>query len=104
MRLADLARAGHQLAIVEAALVGEADVAAAFDAVIVVHARPTVQIARLTERDGLSEEAARARIEAQMPAEHKKRLADYVIDNSDSIEQTREQVEGLWRELTITGS
>jgi len=99
-RLAELDRAGHQIAIVEAALIGETDVTAAFHAIIVVHASPTVQIARLMARDGLSEEEARTRIEAQMPAAEKKKLADYVIDNSGTIEKTKSQVEALWRKIT----
>jgi dephospho-CoA kinase len=81
-RLAELARAGHQIAIVEAALIGETDVTAAFDAIIVVHAHRRVQIARLMARDALSEEEAQRRIQAQMPAAEKKKLADFVIDNS----------------------
>jgi len=104
VRLADLARSGHETAIVEAALIGEADAATAFDAVIVVDAQPSAQIARLIERDGFSEKAARRRVEVQMPATAKMKQADYVIDNSGSIERTREQVEALWRKLTQTAS
>jgi len=99
-RLAELTRAGHRIAIVEAALIGESDVTAAFDAIIVVHANPSVQIARLMARDALSEEEARRRIQAQMPAAEKKELADFVIDNSGSIENTRRQLEALWRKIT----
>ena len=99
-RLAELARAGHQVAIVEAALIGETDAAAAFDAVIVVHADRSAQVARLAARDGLSEGQVRSRIEAQMPAAEKKELADYVIDNSGTMEETRKQVEALWQEIS----
>ncbi len=103
-RLAELARRGHQIAIVEAALIGETDVTAAFDAIIVVHVNRSVQIARLMARDGLSQEEARRRIRAQMPAAEKKKLADYVIDNSGTIEKTRSQVEALWRKIAERSS
>jgi dephospho-CoA kinase len=104
VRLADLARSDEKVAIVEAALIGEVDAATPFDSLIVVYASPRAQIARLIDRDGLSEEEARSRIEAQMPAAEKKKQADYVINNSGSIEKTREQVEALWRELTEKAS
>jgi dephospho-CoA kinase len=103
-RLAELARGGHQIAIVEAALIGETNVTAAFDAIIVVHAHRRVQIARLMARDALSEEEAQRRIQAQMPAAEKKKLADFVIDNSGTIEETRNQVEALWRKIAERSS
>ena len=36
---------------------------------------------------------------AQLSDEEKMKAADYVIDNSGSLEQTRERVQGVWREL-----
>jgi dephospho-CoA kinase len=36
---------------------------------------------------------------AQLPDEEKIKLADYVIDNSGSLEQTREQVRQVWQKL-----
>ena len=99
-RLAELARSGCEIAIVEAALLGKSEAAGWFEGLIVVYASPNVQVRRLINRDGLSEGEARRRIEAQTPIEEKKKLADYVIDNSGSVEQTREQVETLWQKLT----
>ncbi len=98
-RLVDLARSGCGIAIVQAALIGETAADDGFDGIIVVYADPTVQVARLIGRDSLTEEEARKRIETQMPTDKKRDLADYVIDNSGSVEQTREQVDTLWREL-----
>jgi len=99
-RRAELARSGCEIVIVEAALIGETGPEAGFDGLIVVYADPSDQVTRLIDRDGLSEEQARKRIETQMPVVEKRRLADHVIDNSGSIEQTREQVNSLWRKLT----
>lgn len=103
-RLADLARSGSEIAIVQAALIGETTAGDGFDGIIVVYADPIIQIARLTGRDHLTEQEARKRIETQMPTDTKRELADYVIDNSGSVEKTREQVETLWEELTPTPS
>src|SRR5688500_5621532 len=50
-----------------------------FDCVIVTACDPATQLARVVQRDGLSEAEARLRIEAQLPIEEKVRRADYVI-------------------------
>jgi dephospho-CoA kinase len=67
--------------------------------VIVVYVPETVQIRRLMEREGIGEEEARRMIRAQMPIEEKKRMADYLIDNSGTLEETERQVDHLWRRL-----
>lgn len=67
--------------------------------VIVVYIPEPVQRARLIARDGLSEEEARRMVNAQLPIEEKKRLADVVIDNSGSITETERQVDHLWKWL-----
>lgn len=61
--------------------------------VIVVWVDPETQIQRLIARDGISEEQARNRIEAQMPLDLKRDKADIVIDNSGSLEETKLQFE-----------
>lgn len=68
-----------------------------FEEIIVVYVPREVQLERLMKRDGLSSEAAEQRLDAQMPIERKKELADVVIDNSGSLEQTEAQVEAYLR-------
>jgi len=53
------------------------------------------------ERNLLTEGEAQARIAAQMPLEQKLRLADRVIDNSRSLEETRVQVERFLQDLEL---
>ena len=50
----------------------------------VVSCSPKQQLARLIDRDGLSKREAQSRIASQMPLEQKKRMADHVIDNSQT--------------------
>lgn len=69
------------------------------EAVIVVYVPPAEQLKRLMERDHLSREDAQRRIDAQLPIEDKKKWADHLIDNSGSLEETREQVEALFLQL-----
>lgn len=70
-----------------------------FDHVVVVFAPDEVQLDRLMRRDGLSRDAAGARLAAQLPIQEKLSTADTVIDNSGSLEHTRHQVEELWARL-----
>jgi dephospho-CoA kinase len=77
----------------------ESGLQAFFDHLVVVYAPADIQVARLIERDDLSRGAAETRLQAQMPIDDKARHADTVIDNSGSLENTRRQVEELWRRL-----
>lgn len=79
---------------VEAALLVEAGYQKTLDGLVVAWCRPEQQMERLLAR-GLSEEEARRRIEAQMPAEEKLRYATEKIDCSGTMEETRRHVEEL---------
>jgi dephospho-CoA kinase len=89
---------GPEFAFVEAALIVEAGFHKELDRLVVCWSRPEQQLKRLEERE-LSEEDAQRRIDAQMPAEEKRRLADIVIDCSGTIEETERQVNGLLEKL-----
>lgn len=69
------------------------------DWVVVVYAPQEVQLRRLIQRDKLSEAEAWSRIQAQMSIEEKRKLADYVIDNSGSLAETKVQVDRLWHQI-----
>lgn len=71
-----------------------------FDATICVWVDEAAQLARTMARDGCDEDEARRRMAAQLPIDEKRELADHVIDNSGTPEQTRAQVEALVRQLT----
>lgn len=85
--------------VVDAALLFEAGIGGRFTKVLVVWCRPEQQIERLMGKTGLSRREAERRIAAQMPVEQKRRQADYEIDSSGSLENTRAQVEALYPEL-----
>ena len=65
--------------------------------VIVVWVDPQTQLQRITQRGGLSLDEARLRIAAQMPLDDKRARADDVIDNRGDRENTRRQVEAIYR-------
>jgi dephospho-CoA kinase len=85
--------------LVDAALLFESGIADRFTKVLVAWCRPEQQLERLMARRGISREEAAQRIGAQMPVEEKCRRADYVIDSSGSLDQTRAQVAALYPEL-----
>lgn len=70
-----------------------------FDVVVVTVCPPDVQLQRLLERDGMSEEEARQRIAAQMPAEEKAARGDFVIRTGGSKGDTDRQVDELLDKL-----
>ena len=89
-------RSGPGVLIVDIPLLYENDRTHSVERVIVVWVDPQTQLRRIRRRDGLSAEAARQRIAAQMPLDAKRARADHVIDNSGSREDTRRQVEAIY--------
>jgi dephospho-CoA kinase len=93
----------HAIAVVEAALILEAGVAKSFDRLIVVTCSEEQRAIRFAEGRKISLEAARAevsrRMAAQIPDIEKVKSADYVIDNSGSLDHTRDQVQQVWHDL-----
>ncbi len=84
-------RRGADVVVVEVPLLFEKGLDRQMDFTVVVYAPEDVQLKRLMERDGLSEEEARARIRSQMPVDEKAKLADYVIENTGSLKELEEQ-------------
>ncbi len=87
--------------IVDAALMVETGSYKMYDRLIVVTCGRSLQISRLMNRDRLTEEEALARMNSQLPIEEKLRLADYTIDTSGTLKQTREQIQAIYRDLLI---
>ncbi len=81
-----------KLVVVDVPLVFEVGWQDCFDKVLVVYARPEVQIDRLIKREGISQAEAEKWLSVQMPIDEKKRLANYVVDNNGPLEETRNQV------------
>lgn len=91
------------VAIVEAALIVEAGAGNRFDRLIVVTCQPEQRVQRWAQRMKVDEETARRevtrRMAAQLPNEEKIKAADYVIDNSGSLDATKAQVEIVYWKL-----
>ena len=91
------------IAIVEAALILEAGAAKRFDRMLVVTCRPEQRVQRWSQRFKVDEQSAQRevtrRMAAQLPDDEKIRAADFVIDNSGSLDETNEQVKEIYLKL-----
>jgi len=95
----DLSRdRARKAAFVEAALLVEANYHKKLDGLVVTWCRPEQQLERLRSR-GFSEQDARIRIAAQLPAAEKLRYAAEKIDTSGTLEDTSRQVQSLAAKL-----
>lgn len=70
-----------------------------YEAIVVVYVPRKMQIERLVARNNITLDVATSRVDIQMDIEQKRALADYVIDNSGSIEETEKQVVELIQRL-----
>ncbi|TME58691.1 MAG: dephospho-CoA kinase [Chloroflexi bacterium] len=90
---------GAQIVVQDVPLIFENSLQGLFSHVILVYVPEEVQVERLVSGRGFTPERARSVIDAQMPIEAKRGLAQFVINNSGSREDTRGQVEAVWREI-----
>lgn len=58
-----------------------------------VYTKPELQLERLIKRNAYSQEEAKARINSQMPIDSKIELADIIIDNSGTVDETYRQLD-----------
>lgn len=89
----------EKILIIDAALIYEAKIDRLMDKIVVVYIDEGEQIKRLIKRNNLSKDEALQRIKSQMPMKEKAEMADYVIDNSNSLDKTKKQVEKIWQSL-----
>lgn len=96
-------RDGQAIAIVEAALILEAGAAKRFDRLIVVTGSEEQRVQRFAARLRVDLETARQevkrRMAAQLPDEEKIKAADFVVDNSGSLDSTQAQVRQIYQQL-----
>ncbi|MFO7577838.1 MAG: dephospho-CoA kinase [Pelovirga sp.] len=98
-RLHELRCSSAPLVVYQAPLLYEAGAQGRVDKVLMVKIAPPVQLARLMARDDLDADQARQRIAAQMSQDEKIARADYLVDNSGTLEETVAQIDRLWPEL-----
>jgi len=88
-----------KIIILDAALIIEAGLRKIADKLVVVTAKKNQQILRQQKGAGLSREDILSRLKSQISQSKKKRFADFIIDNSGSIVETKKQVCAIRRKL-----
>jgi dephospho-CoA kinase len=70
-----------------------------FHKLLLVYIPQEDQVRRVMDRDKVSREMAQSILAAQLPIDEKRAYADFIIDNSGSLEDTQKQVKEVWRKL-----
>ena len=91
---------GAPVLVYDAALLVEKGLHRGLDQVIVVDASPETQMRRLRARDGLTQEAALARVSSQMPLADKRAAATVVLTNDGTVEELERAVGETWARLS----
>lgn len=83
-------------------LLVEARVDDPWDLIVVAHAPADERRRRLVELRGMEEDAAQARIDAQVSDERRLAVADVVIDTAGTLAQTLSQTDDLWERIATS--
>jgi dephospho-CoA kinase len=87
------------IVVIDAPLLVEMGNHREMDKVIVVISTEAQQIARLREREGMDQEEARRIMASQMATKEKVKVADFVIRNEGSLEETERRAREVFQEL-----
>lgn len=97
--LSELETGGNHLAVLEAAVLFEAGWEDLTDEIWVVVVDPDQAVARLAARNGLDEEAARARIASQLSNAERSARANVVIENNADLDALQLRIQEAWEQL-----
>ena len=95
---------GDKIVVCVIPLLFERKLADNYDTIVLVDAPRELRMERLVESRGLDEAEAMNMIASQMPAELKRARADYVIENTGSIDDLKRDVDSLWESLLGRGA
>ena len=91
-----LRETGHDVVVVEAALLVETGSYRDYPVLVVVSCAPETQLRRLVERDGLTTTEAEALLRAQLPVADKEAVATHVIRNDGDLAALEREVRRVW--------
>jgi dephospho-CoA kinase len=90
---------GDPIVVCVIPLLFERNIVEEFDAIVLVDAPRPVRLERMVASRGMEATDAMNMIASQMPAELKRARADYVIENSGSLQDLERDVDALWSSL-----
>ena len=88
-RIKEIEHLGNSISIIDAALLVEGGYLEIVNKLIVVVCEENTQISRIQTRDKCTREEAMSRIKSQMSQDEKSKYADYIIDNSGTIDELK---------------
>jgi len=92
-------QSNYNFFVVDAALIFEANFTSFFDHIILITASKNIRLSRAVKRTNISLENIQNRISLQMPEKDKKKLTDFVINNSYSTKNLKIKLEELYSNL-----
>ena len=92
---------GVKLAFYDVPLLFEKKIQDEFDATLLVYCSVSCQIKRIEQRGDLSEEVIQGILLNQKPLEEKRKLADYVLSNEGTLEETRQEVKKFIQKIHL---
>ncbi len=101
-RIREHAAAGYEIVVYEVPLLFEGNLHHWLRPVVLVATNIETQKKRLQERDHLTDDQAQKHIDSQMSLDEKRRLADYVIENDDSLANLESRVRAVLEEIRAT--
>ncbi|MCF7926930.1 MAG: dephospho-CoA kinase [Candidatus Izimaplasma sp.] len=90
-----------EILVLDVPLLYESNLDELCDKVIVVYTTKEKQVNRLIDRDKITKDYALKKINSQMSLEDKKEKADFVIDNSQSILQSKVDFNDILEQLEV---
>lgn len=91
----ELLKYTEKIIFIDIPLLFEAKFEDAVDLIVLVYVTKDVQLSRLMARDKITKKFALQKIHAQLSLEEKKKKADYIIDNNETVEDTKKNIQGL---------
>jgi dephospho-CoA kinase len=96
--------AGADIVVNDIPLLFEAGLTGDVDMIVLVDAPRAERIRRIIESRAISPAEAERMVDAQMPAEEKRKGATIVIDNSGSMTELEHQAKEAWRQIQARAS
>lgn len=90
---------GEEICVLDAPTLIENNLHKKMDFIIVIVITKELQISRVMARDNFTRKEAIKRINSQMSTKKKLAYADYIIDNGDTLEYTKSQINSIIKEL-----
>ena len=96
-----LLEGGEECIVMDIPLLFESKLTHMVDKILVVYVDEHVQLERLMDRDHSTKEEAQSRIQSQIPVKEKIKLADEVINNNGSIEDSFKQLKEILQKWEV---